>query len=223
MPSTQTPSFDLEKEIEEVKRFAQSVLKDGGSFVPTWVAYSKDTGDKLVIGTPWKTDEEKDRILLAMKMIFAIHNVDRYILTAEVWQSKDPSYSSGARHDPKKTEHLLSLYVDGEEKIFFSYEMTRTHDDSVMFGPEKRRPGAEGPMTELLPAIDNPVIEVKKRYDYQKAVMDLLGIQGQEINHTEEPPHDEPPREKGPVPDNVVRLPILATPLSAARRSTDPL
>jgi hypothetical protein len=65
---------------------AKRIFLEEGEVSPIWHAIPEDIASpQLLIATPWCSDEEKETAIEAIREMFKLHRVQRFVFVTEAW------------------------------------------------------------------------------------------------------------------------------------------
>lgn len=187
MPSTTTNNFNLEDKIEQTHNWAKEMLEETGEFLPTFIAWPRDTDKELVFTTPWKNDEDKEKMLHVIRSAFLIHNVNRYMLVAEVWTAKGKENCKLMPSERDDRQESLGIqYTDEHESKMIAWPIQRDGTGKPKLSKERTEfDKAQGKMSELLPPLNAPVCPIDMREKVLSAVSQAVGLQAKSFEDFE--------------------------------------
>ena len=125
---------------------AKRVFAEDGSIVPIWHAVPENAdADQLLICSPWCNDDEKDMAVEAIRDMFKLHRVQRYVFVVEAWTVTGTSLK--VVNEARPSEH-----PDRREVVRITAE---DRDGSVLSGQYYILRPEHGPVT-LSPFHEDP-------------------------------------------------------------------
>lgn len=181
----------MDKLIADAMKTARQTILDGGEVVRTFFAQSKN-GEKHVVVAPCLSDQTEGGMVLYLKMLFAILDIEAYCMMSEVWMTVNDRGQPTAgvvrpSESPERQEALFALTVrrvrddSGAHRLDTRSARAMITREPLVIGDvvwdEPEMVG--GRLTDLLlPADMPPCPDVEGAMEILKKVGDLSGIAG---------------------------------------------
>lgn len=138
---------------------SKEIVESGEEIKPLFFAYTEDSF--VVFPAMFNNDEEKERFLLQLKIIFAALEISYYIFVHEGWFLKVPKedenkpFPKPSEH-PDKKEALVISCISHDEKRMVIYEIEKEENKRVLKNKIEgsKNESILGAFTELLPPKD---------------------------------------------------------------------
>jgi len=143
----------LESLIEFNKKFAHAYYKEHGELRAMIIGYTPDNSKRVVILGTFENNQEKEFWLQTACIVFALHDVDKYVTMHEAWfvsgEEKDAykKYESLEQH-PQKREGLCIMAVN---RLGAKMTVSEILSDRSISTENNMMGVAEGRFAELLP------------------------------------------------------------------------
>jgi hypothetical protein len=145
----------LDSLIEFNKKFAHAYYKEHGTLRPMIIGYTPDNSKRVVILGTFENNQEKEYWLQTACIVFALHDVDKYVIMHEAW------FVSGGEKEAYKKYESLEQHPDRKEAVCImavnrlGAKLTVSEilpDRSISSENNNNHTGeAEGRFSELLP------------------------------------------------------------------------
>jgi hypothetical protein len=142
---------------------ARQVLVDlGQDLMPSWLLVDK-AGKCTIVGTPWRSDQDKQRVRKLMREHMRKHGTVCYSVVVEAWAAHAPPDFNPAKDElqpwekplqrPDRWEIVIAIASDGKQTQSKQWKIIRDWSQSgkiITLEPVVMDAGIEGWMTEML-------------------------------------------------------------------------
>jgi len=156
MSETVEPSFLL----EVISEYMHNMLlnKKDGEIMPTWLCVTRE-GQKLMLATPWRDDQEKEDQVARVRVFMKLKNVVCYAFVDEMWMAhvtkeefEDP-HTQRPKDRVDRIEIVMAFATNNQECVYRQWDIKRNYEGTVIELPEKplvSKDGEEGQFSSWL-------------------------------------------------------------------------
>lgn len=156
----------MEDLVTNVLAFAKERFDKDGELYPVFWGLSPI--QPVILCIPWSSEQEKQRILGAIRIAFRVLQVYEYVTASEVWFRAVDSFEShralgkSVSEFDDKREALSILHITKQAKKMYGYEIKRGPVALVPLECMTKSSNLSGRMAELLPG-DQEVPNINER------------------------------------------------------------